>query len=339
LDEKSFTLPDDLLDKYLTDTSEDAAEDPELDADVDAPEADAKDTDEPEADAKDTDEADAGDTDPEDPEDEDKDDESEDTDEPEDESFLPKFDRKKIEANPELNAAYKHMQAAFTKKQQEVSQERKEVQVQRAELQAFVDELSTDEGAEDLLVQVALNRPDVFNRAVERASELSDDPDELKKYERGQDLKRRESEISRRERLRELEEQERRANEIESLIDRTASRLGMSASDLRIAHEYVANEIFKIRSAGGNDIDAESIVKAVKRAAGDLNVTARRVREEAEREGKLKERQRAKDKVKANRRPAPARSNAPPAARRQRGEPPKGSDPLMWAIEQAFADE
>jgi hypothetical protein len=342
---EKFELPEEVLDKHLTDTSdEEEVEAPTLDEEDESPELEEEDTDEesPSDESEDTDEDESGDADPDSTEDdEEKDADEEDSDEDSDEdSFLPKFDRKKIEADPELNKAYKHMQAAFTKAQQEARTVQREAEMMKADFEAFIQDISTDQGAEEFLVKVALSRPEVFRAAAERADELSDDPSELKKFERDVELKRREQEIKRREQAQRLEEQERRVTEIESMVDRTGKKLGMDAAELKIAHEYVANTIFKIRAAGGKDISAEEIIKAVNRAASDLSVNKRRVREEAERAAEVKAKQLAKEKARKAKRPAPPRSSAAPARRAaNKLEVPAGTDPLAAAVNRALGVE
>jgi hypothetical protein len=338
LDDKTFALPDEILDKHLADTGveEEVEVDPDLDDELESPEAEEEDTDEesPSDEEEETEEEESGDSDPDDEADKEEEEEEE---EDSSESFLPKFDRKKIEADPELNKAYKHMQAQFTKRVQEASAARREADEMKADFESFLADISSEEGAEDFLVKIALSRPEVFKKAYERAEDLTEDPDELKKFERGQDLKRREQELERRERTRKMEEQERRVAEIESVVDKAAGRLGMDDAETKIAHEYVANAIFRIRAAGGKDISSEEILKAVKRAASDLSVQKRKVREATEREVKLTEKQRAKEKARKLRRTAPPRSTAAPASRRAANKDvPEGVDPLMYSVDRAF---
>lgn len=338
-------LPPEILDKHLGDTEEEVTPSPAVESEE--PEDEAEETlDEEESDAEDeeTDDEDAGGEEPDDAEDEeeseDEDDESDDDEEEEDdedsESFLPKFDRKKIEQDPELSKAYKHMQAAFTKKMMEASDSVRQAEEVLEEVKQFEATLADPKGAEEFLLNVALNRPEVFQNAYERAVALLEDDEEKDSYLKEQQLKVREKELERQEREAQARAQEARVEQIETSTRRLAAKMGLDTEDVEIAEQFVANRILENRARTGKaDVSDDEIREAVSAAKKFVERKAQKVQSVTKRQ-LLKEREeQVKAKAKLAKRPRAPKAGKSPAPRPKREEitAPPGVDPLDFGID------
>jgi len=339
-----IVLPDEEIDKLFADTDD---EGPELADDPDEPD----DTDDDESDDADTDEDESGDEEPDEPDDEEEDEEEDedesDTDEPDDDEsddeVLPKFDRKKIEKDPDLKAAYKHMQAAFTKKMQEAAELRGNASelIQEAEgvltrHQEFLKVLASEEGAEDFLVNVAVNRPEVFQKAHDRAAELLEDPDKLKRFSREKEIEKREKALADKEAKEQVEAKERQKNVLRDTTETMAKKVGLKGEgDLKVAHRFVRARIQEnLDLTGKASITREEIVEAVKEAAELLSRREKKGRKEVVKDVVAAKKQSAKKR----RRPGAPRSSSRPAGKKGRLDVPKGVDPLDHAVDVLLGD-
>jgi hypothetical protein len=339
-------LPDDLLDQHFADTGvESEPKTPEPDAEDESPEDDAQETseEEPEDEAEETDEDDAG-NEPADEEEDEDDEDSEETSEeepgeqPDDNPF---FDRKELDAIKDEEArkvalkAYKAMQSAFTKKTQETAAIRREAEAVQQEFDEFLQEISSEEGAADFMVRVALSRPEAFQAAQDRITEMTDDDNERRVYERDQKLKAREKELERKERMEQIQARHGRVEEVEKMTARLARQAGMDQTEVAIAEQYVANRILLNRAGGRDDISDHEVAEAVKLAAQHLGREKERVRKSTEREIRQRQAEQVKRKATAPKRPAAPKSSTAPAARSMKRNPtaPAGVDPTDFAID------
>lgn len=320
---------DDLpLDKFMEDTEagdalEQAADDELPDEDTSEEEAGGE---EP-AETDDTEETEEEFEDTEDPEGEEPEEESE----TDSDSFLPKFDRKKIEnhEDPNIRAAFKHMQAAFTKATMKAAEQRKEAEGladQAREVleryRAFVATLEDDKGAERFLTKLALERPEVFEAAYQRAAELNEDEDERRKFHREEEVEEKASRVERLER-KELVER------IHKATLKEAEAAGLTGGSARVAVRYVANKILENRAATGKaNITMDQIREAVKAAAEDLGV----VRKQVARERQKVQKKDIQKRVTRKKRPAPAGSKSP-VRKGKLPDPPKGKDRLDHLVD------
>jgi len=229
------------------------------------------------------------------------------------ESFLPEFDRKKfLEEHPELEAPYKHFQAAFTRKMQELGSQRQEVETVKSEYDSFINELRTDEGAEKLLVQVALQRPEVMEKAYERMMRLNEDEGEKESYLREQELEKREKRLSKQEQAERVKQQQARVEEVVGLTERTAGKLGLSGRELEIAERFVTKAIYENRAKTGKpEISDREVVLAVKDAADVVKSERKRMRGEIERQVREESKKSARKKARSSKRPKPPKSRTP----------------------------
>lgn len=340
-------LPTEVLAKHLgPDTSGYEASFPRPAAEAESPEPDSEDTPEdpdadeaedtpsgPEEEDTDTDEDEAGDEEPEEGEEEAEDEVEETSEEREDDDFLPPFDRKEIEKHPELRKAYKHMRAAFTRKMQELGEKARRADFLEREFMEFQARLRDDKGAEEFLVQVALARPEVFERAYERAVRLAENEEERNLFIREQQLRHKEREAELRRMEMEAQRIQARAQEITATITRLGKAAGLVGDDLELVERLVVAKINENRAKTGKaDVTDEEIQEAVD--------TARRLLQR--REGTLaKKLQKERDaKVKAlaakakEKRPAPPRATKSPGVKPKKiGPPPPGVDPLDHALD------
>jgi hypothetical protein len=332
---------DSLIDRYVdgegtseTATSDEDAETPAADTDTPAgrrePVEAGEDTPEDDDEGEDTGVEDDPDETDETHEDDDldallegtEDDEPEDT---PDESFLPPFDKVKfLKEHPELEAPYKHMQAAFTRSMTEAAKVRKQSEAKAAEAdgmqkkyEEFQQQLQGDETFEEFLVQVSLNRPEVMERAYERALALSEDEGKRKEYEQGRELAETKKQLKDREQREQVQHLRQRTGEIVNLTQRVAKKLGLSGQgDLEVAEQYVANQILQNHADNGKrDISNEQIVVAVRRAAKALAREKEAARKTAKAEVRKEGLKAAQERARSPARPAPPRPGAAPAAR------------------------
>lgn len=335
-------IPDTLLDDVFggEDTMdaevalEDVAESPEeLDEDtldLDGLDSDegSEDTDEQESESV-LDGEDEGDEDAEEESPEEQDESAtEDTDEDEEESFLPEFDRKKFLAeHPELEPAYKHFQAAFTKAQQAVRAREREVEEVATDYEQFAATLKDDAGCQDFLIQLALRRPEVFQSAVDQVLTLNDDEGERESY-----LLKKENEQLKGDQKKQRERQEReqveaRINEIVSVANTEAEKLGLSEKATAIAHERVANAIRRERERTGKaDVPNERVKEIVADLAEAIEAARKEARESATREQEQRRLAAAKAKAREQKRPVPkaggsARKAKPPTKGEESKDP------------------
>ena len=337
-------LPDEVVSRHFADTSDEADWPPVPAAESESPDAEAEDT-------------------PDDPEDEESEDtrsgpdgEGEDTDDEEaggeeepaesreeektapagaDDDFLPEFDRKTIESDPRLRAAYAHMRAAFTRKMQELGEKARRAEYLEREFREFEAQLRDEKGAEEFLVQVALARPEVFERAYERAARLAENPQERELFEREQRLREQERLAQRREQEHLVERIRARAEEISRTIARFGKEEGLEGEDFDLVERLVVEKIHENRVRTGiSDVTDQDIKEAVLTAKRFL----RRREEKAERAVSAKIAQerdaQVRAKVQAAKRPAPPRTSTAPGLRPKKlGPPPDGVDPLDHALD------
>lgn len=240
------------------------------------------------------------------------------------ESFLPEFDRVKfLEQHPELEAPYKHMQAAFSKKMAEVAKTKAnadstvaEAEAMRTDLLAFQETLRNDESFEDFLVQVSLNRPEVMERAYERAVALNEDEGKKKEYLQGQELAETKRKLQEREQRDAAAKLQTRTAEIIDLTRRVASKLGLvGEGDLEVAEQYVATQILQnVANGGERDISNEQLVGAIRRAAKALALEKEQVVRTTRATARRENLKAAQDRVRNPRRPAPPRPGTPAPA-------------------------
>lgn len=257
--------------------------------------------------------------------------------EPEDEDTFAPFDRKKIDEikDPEVKklveSAYKSFQAAFTKKTQELAAQRRKIEgiVAKArealeERREFISMLESDEGAERFLVKLALKRPQVFEKAYERAVQLNEDAAERRRFEKEEEVE---------EKAARLERQERRAlvERVHGATLKEAEAVGLRGSAVKVAIRYVANKILENRAATGKaTITADEIREAVREAAEDLGLVRKQVMLERQKAQRVEIQKRAS--AVPRKRPAPA-GNRTPAKKGGLPEPPKGKDRLDHLVD------
>jgi hypothetical protein len=249
---------------------------------------------------------------------------------PEEESFLSKFDKVKfLKEHPELEAPYKSMQAAFTKATQRAAAVRKDAEAEKAKADTmrqqydeFQQYLQKDETFEEFLVQVSLNRPEVMERAYERAVALSEDEDKRKEYEKDRELTETKKQLKDREQRDAQAQRQQRTGEILNLTQRVAKKLGLvGRGDLEVAEQYVANQILQNHADNGKrDITNEQVVIAVRRAAKALSQEKDAVRRAAKTEVRRGDLKAAQERARAPKRPAPPRTTAPSAVSTPRVE-------------------
>jgi hypothetical protein len=93
---------------------------------------------------------------------------------------------------PELVPTYKSMQAHFTKKNQANAAKTAELEARMSDYDEFIQDVSSPEGIERLGVELAMRRPDEFQRMLATVQRLSENENERDLYLREQDLATRE---------------------------------------------------------------------------------------------------------------------------------------------------
>lgn len=239
------------------------------------------------------------------------------------ESFLPEFDRVKfLKEHPELELPYKHMQAAFSKKMAEASTLKKRSEEVEARAQSmeqhylsFQETLKNDDTFEEFLVQVAIGRPEVMQKAYDRAADLAEDEGKKKEYLRDKELADTKRQLEEKNQREEAVARQNRTVQIVNTMKKVAEKLGLNGEgDLEVAEQFVANQILQNNAKNGKpDITNEELVMAVRRAAKALEAKKNGVRKTVKAEVQRKGLQAAKDRAKAPKRPAPPRSAAPAA--------------------------
>lgn len=322
--------------------------DDDTDLDSDSPDELEEDTDDgddqpelrSETDEEDTDEDEDGDLESAaDEEDEDEDldpaeSEEDEEDTEDDESFLPEFDRKKfLTEHPELEPAYKHFQAAFTKRTQELAAQTRQAEAVQTQYRTFAQQLSTDEGLGDFLLNIALARPEVFDGVYDRALTLNEDETEKKAYLQERELKTLKSQREREVQDRQMTQLQQRAEELTELTHNTAKRLGLeSDEEINLAEELVAKRIYELQDED-QDIDPKEVVAIVKRVAQRLNANREKVKASTKKELRKKSLEAAKRTARDAKRPSPPKGGGSPSSK------PKAKDdgPKRWGA--SFSDD
>jgi hypothetical protein len=187
----------------------------------------------------------------------------------------------------------------------------------RRQYEEFQSQLQGDETFEEFLVQVSLNRPEVMERAYERALSLSEDEGKRKEYEQGRELAETKKKLDEREKRDQAQQLRQRTQEIVGLTQRVAKRLGLADQrEMEVAEQYVANQILQNHADNGKrDISNEQIVVAVRRAAKALASGKEVARKTAKAEVRKEGLKAAQERARSPARPAPPRPGAAPAAR------------------------
>lgn len=342
-----LTIPSELIDKYFdaqedTNTEEFGDTEPAAD-DEDSPEDEEDTSDEDPSDDEDTEDDDeAGeDEEPADTEDEDSDDDS-DEEEEEAEDVLAdkvsKAERERIEGDPALKKIHRQMQAAFTQKAQALAEARREVETAQREQDEFLEKLASEEGAEDFLLKVALERFDLLEKVYEKAFELQDDEEALSRFTSERSLKEREEKVAKAEADRAAEARARRTEEVVSQMQGLAAKAGLSDSaDLVLVEKAVAARIRTNYAANGiADITAAELKEEVEDVARAIRAKEARVRKTLEREKKGKAGENVKRLAANSKRgiTAPRSSSAPGVKTKRPEAAPAGVDATSHRIAQ-----
>lgn len=363
-------LPDDLINSFLDPPAKDKVADKgqpkakantteaETDTDLDETpdeqlESDAEADTEDEVGEEDDDDSEADDdNDDDDSEAETEEDESE-TDEEaeeEEESFLSKDSLKKhqaaIQKDPHLKAVYKSMQADFTRKTTDVAKHRtayEQANKEYDEFAATLEDVADGGGREQFLVDAALDNPEAFQRAIDRAVELLESPEAKKKYERERQVDQRERRVKAQEQASAQAARETRTQEIHETAESYAKKFGIKdEKGLRVAKRYVAQVILENRTAkahGDVFITDEQVRQAVREAALDI----RDQRADAEAETGRRMRKQRLDEVKqtaknSRKRVAPGGKRSPTSTSpRPPKKLPTGVDPLDARVDQLLS--
>jgi len=219
-----------------------------------------------------------------------------------------------IKASPELSKAYKNMQAALTVKTQDLAARRREVEAARGEvetdraevldakavLDGFIAQLEDKKkggGREQALIGMALDDPELFQRAYDAVAEMIEDPEKRREYEAGRKRQAEDAERDRRERDLEASERKDFGRHANRLAEAAAQRLKLDEAGRELAEEFVADAIRASIVAGtGYRIKDEAIVAAVQRAQKHVDKLRQGTRREVEAEVRVK---RGKDVRKA----------------------------------------
>lgn len=278
------------------------------------------------------------------------------------------FDRKKIDQiqDPQAKAvaesAYKEMQKAFTQKTTELAAERKTWQAKvseadqfRSEYQNFVEEIASPEGAEqflhlvvesrphvftpEVLVSLALKKPELFEKAVERYQQLSADEDARTMFQDKLDLGRGKYEDGQRRRA---EARTAQASSQQHLLQAVKSRAGThQVSDpdsLEIIQGQVSLLIQKNRQAQKKTTLAE-VNETVDRVAKRLAKARDTGRQEGERLSRAQRQDAVRQQARRAKdgRPAPA-GRRTPIERGDYKPPARNSDRSRALVDHYFPD-
>jgi hypothetical protein len=223
--------------------------------------------------------------------------------------------QKRIESDPSLKAVYQQMRADYTRKTQEVAEQRKEITAAGEELLEFEQTLmdvTESGGRETWLIDAALDNPDVFQRAFDRAADILADPDKKKQYERERTVSVREQNLKPRERVAAEQEMQQRIAAVHRASDQACVAFGIKdEAGITVAKKYVARVILANRQAGEDNITAEQIRAAVKEAASDLRQARGKVEEDVKRKGRQEKLEEAKKTIRDSKRPPPPGGRAP----------------------------
>lgn len=320
---------------------EDDADDEDEDTEAEGAETDEE-SDETDDDESDEEESEGDETDEEDESDEESDDEAEDDEEEVLSGATLKKHRERIEKDPSLKAVHRAMQADYTRKMQLVAQSRTSYESAETEYNAFAATLGDVEeggGREKFLVDAALDNPEVFERAFERAAELLGSPEATKKYQREREVDRREERIQQRERLDAQRAAQQQVQQIQTSADRYCKQFGITEEQgVRVAKQYVANVILQKRAATGKaDISDQEIKAAVQRAATDLGAVRKRSADDAKKGERKKRLEDAKETARGAKRTPPPKGKRVPGGGKPKFDPSKLDprvDPLDARLDQ-----
>jgi hypothetical protein len=372
-------LPDELVDKHFVREPQVPAASHDLD-DPDDGDEDTLDDEDPDLDDEEVEGDDAEGEDELDDDLQDDDDEDEDEDEDEEESEdeeseedavlnVSATELKAIEANPTLRKIHKLMQRDYTRKTTAVAgrekvAEQKEKRINEFEsavqspkgmvqflsknlrehpdiIGAAFNAVATEDGADNFLLEVALAKPAVFEKAYQRFQELSDDEDALARH-----VERRDMASESRRVARDLEalRQERFDREAGTLLGealRVAKKLGAEKEDIAEIRDAVARKVAESvnRKTGSVDISKDEVRKLVKVAKKEIDARLEKARKALARRdaaGKQKDVRTKAKRSKAARRAVPGRGSAGGGSttKRQasRMKPPEGVDSLDFYI-------
>jgi len=219
-----------------------------------------------------------------------------------------------IKASPELSKAYRSMQAALTVKTQALAEQRRELETASGELEAergevleakevldaFIAQLEDKKpggGREQALIGMALDDPELFQRAFDAVADMTEDPEKLKVYKADQKRRGEDADRDRRERELAKAEQKNFGQHANRLTKVAAERLKLDEAGQELAAEFVADAIRASVVAGtGYRIKDEAIVAAVQRAQKHVERLRGTTRREVEAEQRVR---RSKDVRKA----------------------------------------
>jgi hypothetical protein len=252
------------------------------------------------------------------------------------------FDRKEIdqiqdpEAKKVAQRAYASMQKAFVQKTSKLAEERKgwEAKVEeadgyRAEYEGFVQEIGSNEGAEQflhlvidsrphvftesVLVALALKQPQVFDAAVERYQQLAQDDDARSTFEDKIEVKRGKYEGQQRDKAhRRTEAATQQQRLTQAVTTRAATHKVTDPDSLQIIQDQVALMVQRNRAAQKRTT-LEDVHSVVDRVSGRLVKTRQAGRDEGERSGRKRRQDDVREQAKRakDRRPAPTGRRAP----------------------------
>jgi hypothetical protein len=308
-------LPDEIVDKHFAGEPREPAASHDLDG-TDADDDDNLDDDEDHDDDEEDAEGyeDEGDDELDDGLQDEEDDEEEDEEEEEDGEdgvleSVSASELKAIDADPTLRKIHRHMQRDYTRKTMAVSArekvaEQKEQRIQQFEsvvqtprgmvqfltknlekhpdiIGAAFEAVATGENADSFLLEVALAKPEVFEKAYARFQELQDDDDARERHVERRDTAAEKNRVAReREQLR----QERFDRESGALLGealRAAKKFGVDKEDIPEVREAVARKLAEAvdRRTGGvalSKADVAKVVRAVKKDIDAQLETAKR---------------------------------------------------------------
>ena len=310
-------------------------------------------------------------------EDDDEEDDLEDEDEEDDEEddvldSVPAEEIQRIKEDPALRKLHKHMQRAFTKKTEAVARRSKELERRESELAdirtpkgiaEFLTEVlgqdrnligvafetvATGEGAENFLVEVALQKPEVFEKAYDRFRELNDDPDELDRHKRKRDdeVESRRVKQERRKLVEDRFEDEK--VRVGSEARRYAKKLGIDPDDYAVVNQALADAVRETVNveSGRIALDEREVRKIVKSTKEQLDKQYERAAKRLRKRQLDEKRETVRKRSERNRRGASAPRSAARGSGGKGGKgkgkggfaPPEGVDGLDAFIDTRLKD-
>lgn len=352
-------VPDDLINSFLDGKGGtgklDTEVEPEDETDSgdeetdDGNSEDEEDGNEDEGDGEEEDEE--GDDDGNEDEDSEEEDESETEGDDSEDTFLSKETLKKfqkqIDANPALKAVYKSMQRDYVQKTMAVAHKSKQYEQANAEYEEFavsLEDVTDGGGRESFLIDAAIDNPQVFQRAFDRAAELLEDPDSKKKYERERDVDARDRKLRAEERTRAAERQETRVTEIRTSTEDLAAKFGIgNGRGVKVAKQYVANVMLQLRASKKDplSITPEQIRAAVREAARDIREDREVVEDKTGKKIRKQNLERHQQEIRGSKKqPVRAKGRKAPSVSTTGLKPPKlkqGQDPLDARLDQLLS--